>query len=175
MKNNNDKEFKPTVNWFLNKKSLQKREGENGEFYSARIFKGVKLPDGKDISGYTYTFNVDKLKEIKVYETSPDFIKDDKFRENNGVIYFNEDTNIKLTEPYDKNNPDKELSTITVDASTLCTAIRNREKQNKDSEHTKEAKNEKGTKERLTKRAVEASNAKSSSKEVKSITKETCK
>lgn len=116
------------VNWFMNRSRLNKREGKNGEFYQARVFEGSKLKDGTDISNYTYTFNVEKLKEITAHENSPDFIKDEKFRENNGVIYFKEETKIKLTEPYDKENPDKELKVITVDAKDLSTALKNRER-----------------------------------------------
>lgn len=166
-----EKEFKPTVSWFLNKKGLLKLDGQNGEFYKARVFKGTTLPDGKDISGYTYTFNLEKLKEIKAYESSPDFIKDENFRNDNGVIYYNEDTKIKLTEPYDKENPDKELETLVVDAKVLSQAQKNRVK---DDSSNNGRDSEKGTKERVTERVVSASNAKSSSRENHELNKEAC-
>ena len=165
----NNQNYDPLVSWFLNKKALFKRDGANGEFYQARVFKGTKLPDGKDISGYTYTFDLEKLKEIKVHENSPDFIKDDEFRKNNGVVYFKEETNIKLTEPYDKENPDKELETILVEAKVLSTALKNREKNSDSQEDGKDKSREKGTKERVTDRAVAASKAKSDSLDSKEV------
>lgn len=167
---NNSKDYKPSVSWFLNKKGLLKREGKNGDFYSARVFKGTTLKDGTDISGYTYTFNVSKLKEIKVYESSPDFIKDEEFRNNNGVVYFNEDTCIKLTEPYDKDNPDKVLETIKISAKDLCYAQKHRNRENKDSEVDK-AKS--GTKERLTDRALNVTNPNNNNDIDKDVDRET--
>lgn len=165
----NKNEKNPLVSWFLNKNALLKRDGSNGEFYQARVFKGTKLPDGKDISGFTYTFDKEKLREIKVYDNSPDFIKDDEFRENNGVIYFKEDTNIKLTEPYDKNNPDKDLETLMVEAKVLSTALKNRERNSDGKADNKNRNREKGTKERVTDRAVAASKAKSDSIDGKEV------
>lgn len=158
-----EQQHKPAVSWFLRREALFKNEGKNGEFYKARVFPGTRLPDGKDISGYTYNFNVDKLKEIRAYDSSPDFIKDPDFRDKNGVVYYNEDTKIKLTEPYDKTNPNKELETIVVDAKTLCTAQRNRERPSKE-ESSQVKSHVKGTKDRITDRAVKASQSKSSTK-----------
>ena len=160
--------YKPSVSWFLKKKSLLKFEGKNGEFYRARVFNGTTLVDGTNVSGYTYTFNAEKLKEIKAYDNSPDFIKDETFRNENGVIYYNEDTKIKLTEPYDKNNPDKELNSIVVEAKELSIALKNRQKSDRNNDGTEKSM-EKGTKERVTGRAIAASKAKSDFKEEKEI------
>ena len=160
---NNAKEESKLVSWFLNRKGLLKREGKNGEFYQARVFKGTTLPNGKDISGYTYTFDVGKLKDIKVYENSPDFIKDEDFRNNNGVIYYKEETKIKLTEPYDKDNPEKELATIILDAKDLAYYQMNKDtiRENLGLKDTDRKDINASTKERITQRAVEASESKS--------------
>lgn len=162
----NKGDYKPSVSWFLRRNRVFKMDGTNGPFCKARVLKGTILPDGKDISNFTYTFNAEKLQDIKVYESSPDFIKDEDFRKNNGVVYYNEDTEIKLTEPYDKENPDKELQTITVKAKVLSEAQKNRQIPDKaDTQNARAHEKSVGTKERLTQRTVSASQAKSDSKE----------
>lgn len=168
--NTNINDYKPSVSWFLSKNGLIKREGKNGNFYRARVFQGTILDDGKDISGFTYTFDEKKLKEIQVYENSPDFIKDEEFRKNNAVIYFNEETNIKLREPYDKNNPDKELETLLITAKELCTAQKNRNKSARDINGDKDKT---GTKERLTDRAINATKSNNDLDVDKEIDRET--
>ena len=143
-----EKQYKPVVNIYLKRDRLEPFEipGQEEKFCTGRVFNGSHTKDGVDISYYTYIFPEKKIKDIVINDNANDKTKEFLSQKQKGgfiVITFYEDTKIKLREPWDCNNRNKELKTITITAKELNTAQNERKKHlgNKEKSQSRDDRN----------------------------------